>query len=339
VQPTQRPIRRRETTRQVFLALCLFAGIGMAVGARADFERVQRLGDIEARFVLEIATQAAGEPERIDIRLSGEVLKLEVIGPSNLEVSAPEPIGKTKNWLFSRIRPDKVTLLQDGRRRWLGTFRVEPDRPSPASLQLAPLKVQTGSVARIVEWPPLSVNVVTSIQRVSPDELIEETPLQPYEGWQESSFRVPLWGAATLLAVGFLTIGYVRYRQMRRARLEQPAPWMRRRLAELRAQNLGSPERIARFYGDLADLLRHYVERRYALPAPTRTTREFLGDIQISAALAENQRELLERFLGRCDLVKFARDTPSLADCHAAIDLVLGFVDESARAKVAQNNG
>lgn len=331
MQLTQRSNWRRRAVRRVVLALCLSACIGVA-GAPADIERVQRLGDIEARLVVETSAQAASDPEHIDIRLSGEVLKLEVVGPPNLEVSVPEPIVKTKNWLSTRIRPDELTLLPDGRRRWRGTFRVEPDRPSPASLQLAPLKVQVGSAEQIVEWPALSVNVVTSIQRVSPDELIEETPLQPYEGWQESSFRLPAWGAAALLGAGFLTIGYLRQRLRRRSRQEQPAPWMRRRLAELRAQNLGTSESMARFYGDLADLLRHYVERRYALPAPTRTTHEFLGDLQLSAVLTGSQRELLERFLSRCDLVKFARDIPSLGDCDAAIELVLRFVDESVKA-------
>lgn len=314
------------------LILTLFLFVAACSPPRADVERFQRLGNLEARLVLETAPQTPDAGDRIDIRLSGEVLNLEITGPANLDVTAPEPILLTKNWQSAKARPDEIATLPDGRRRWRGFFRIDPDRPGPASLQFAALKTRAGEDQQLVQWPSLAVTVVTSIQRVAPDELIEDAPLQPYEGWQESSFKVPAWLAGVMLAGGFATLGGLRYRRSRRLRLEQPEPWIRRHVAQLRAQNLDSPEKITRFYGELADLLRHYIERRYALPAPNRTTREFLGDIQGGAALDGEQRAVLERFLGRCDLVKFARQAPSLADCDAAVELVLRFVEERVSA-------
>jgi hypothetical protein len=301
--------------------------------SQADFERVQRLGEIEARLVLKTASSDSNPDDQTALRLSGEVLELEITGPPSLEVTAPEPIVQAKNWQANKTRPDEMKVLPDGRRRWRGYFRLEPDRPGQANLQFAGLRVRTGDATQIVQWPALPVTVVTSIQRVSPDELIEDVPLEPFENLDSGHLHVPVWFAVSLLILGLLTIGYIRYRQAYRLRQEEPAPWIRRRIGALRAQNQGTPQQIAFFYSELADELRLYIERRFAVPAPTRTTREFLGDLQKSASLEPNQRELLERFLVRCELVKFAREALTLADCEAAVELVLRFVDESSNPR------
>src|SRR5207245_2885857 len=124
-----------------------------------------------------------------------------------------------------------------------------------------------------------------SIERASPDLLIEEVPLEPFADLDDGKFFLPPWTGVLLLIMGFVGLGYVRLRRSLRMRQEEPAPWIRRRLGALRTQNQGTPEQIASFYSELADLLRLYIERRFAVPAPTRTTREFLGDLQKSAAL------------------------------------------------------
>ncbi len=95
------------------------------------------------------------------------------------------------------------------------------------------------------------------------------------------------------LGLGFVTLGCLRYLRARRLRqdsrrLDSPA------YPELQAHNQGTPEGITLFYSELADLLRLFIERRFAVPAPNPTTREFLGDLQKNTALESSQRELLE---------------------------------------------
>ncbi len=324
------------SVQRLVFAFCLAAALGGPAPSQADYERAQRIGDLEAKLVLESASPPANSGDEITVRLSGEILNLEVVGPTSLEVTASEPIVQAKNWQATKAKPDEMTQLADGRRRWRGQYRLEPDKPGPTTLPIAPLTVRSAGGSRVVEWPPLSVVVVTSIQRVSPDELIEDLPLEPFEDLDSGNIHVPLWIGVAALALGFVTIGYLRYRRAGRLRQEEPAIWFRRHVNELRARNQGTPEQISFFYSELADLLRLFIERRFAVPAPTRTTREFLGDLQKSAALEPSQRELLERFLVRCELVKFAREAPSLADCDAAVELVLRFVDESALAKTLE---
>jgi hypothetical protein len=321
-----------QATYRLLLALCVAPGFQQPVFAGADVERTQRQGQIEAKLTLETAPSSASAGGQLSVRLSGEALTLEITGPPSLEVTAPDPIVQIKNWQVNRIKPEEITVLPTGR-RWRGYYRLEPDRPGPATIQFAALEVRISSETQVVQWPPLTVSVVTSIQRASPDELIEDVPLEPFPGLDTGKFSVSRWVGGVLLALGFLGVGYVRLRRAYQLRQEEPAPWIRRRIHALRAQNQGTAEQITRFYSELADLLRYFIERRFAVPAPTRTTREFLDGLQKSAALEVNQKELLERFLARCDLVKFAREAATLADCDAAVELVLGFVDGSAVAK------
>ena len=67
--------------------------------------------------------------------------------------------------------------------------------------------------------------------------------------------------------------------------------------------------------------MRHYLEKRFHLPATRRTTAEFLGNLQNAASpLNGRSREFLHIFMQAADLVKFARaaaDTAMLADAAA----------------------
>jgi hypothetical protein len=76
----------------------------------------------------------------------------------------------------------------------------------------------------------------------------------------------------------------------------------------------------------VSDALRVYLEERFTLRAPERTTEEFLRDLQKTSALDAAQKQNLASFLEQCDLVKFARFEPpesALRDLHeSALRLV-----------------
>jgi len=81
-----------------------------------------------------------------------------------------------------------------------------------------------------------------------------------------------------------------------------------------------------RFAVEVSEAARKYLEDRFGLRAPERTTEEFLAELSGSVALDGRHKELLADFLTRCDLVKFARavvDRPELEALHrAAVRLV-----------------
>ena len=76
-----------------------------------------------------------------------------------------------------------------------------------------------------------------------------------------------------------------------------------------------------------SDLLRTYLEERFALRAPERTTEEFLRELEGGEALAKSHRAELERFLLQCDLVKFAAFQPGEADHLTTWALAEAFVE------------
>ncbi len=89
----------------------------------------------------------------------------------------------------------------------------------------------------------------------------------------------------------------------------------------------------------ISDTLRLYLEERFALRAPERTTEEFLQDLQGTAHLTRDQKDVLADFLSRCDLVKFARDEPNEAALRDLHDAALRLVDETQYEPVGQEIG
>ena len=82
---------------------------------------------------------------------------------------------------------------------------------------------------------------------------------------------------------------------------------------------------VAEFYTQLADIVRQFIEGRFGLHAPERTTEEFLAE----ANLTERHLALLRTFLVEADLVKFARHRPGQADRQRAFAAAENFVRES----------
>lgn len=90
---------------------------------------------------------------------------------------------------------------------------------------------------------------------------------------------------------------------------------------------IGDPER---FVTEVSETARTYLEERFGLRAPERTTEEFLIELSGSVVLDSRHKHLLADFLTRCDLVKFARaeaDRGELLELHSAAQRL---VDETA---------
>lgn len=92
---------------------------------------------------------------------------------------------------------------------------------------------------------------------------------------------------------------------------------------------LDQPER---FCTAVSDIIRVYLEERFGLHAPDRTTEEFLSELAKSAALDSRHKALLAEFLTECDLVKFARVEPGRVALESLQASGLRLVDETAVA-------
>lgn len=83
------------------------------------------------------------------------------------------------------------------------------------------------------------------------------------------------------------------------------------------------------YYQELSGILRHYIEDRYGMRAPERTTEEFLLELQQASHLNSAQKALLSEFLGYSDLVKFARHIPTIEEADAAYQAVSRLIEET----------
>ena len=82
-----------------------------------------------------------------------------------------------------------------------------------------------------------------------------------------------------------------------------------------RARGLIREDRPMPYAVTVSEAIRSYLGQRFPMPSSRRTTEEFLRQMEVDRAtpLAEH-RNLLREFLQSCDLVKFARYQPRLAE-------------------------
>jgi hypothetical protein len=156
----------------------------------------------------------------------------------------------------------------------------------------------------------------------------------PWPWW-----ALPMGGGILALVAG---LGLALRRLLRRragagpdAVLAPPEPAHEKALRALRRLR-GGPRRtraeIEAFYVGVSAALRVYLEDRFGLRAPERTTEEFLQDAERGGPLSASQCIELGRFLVQCDLVKFAAMQPP-DDAHlATLAIAEDFVLETAPA-------
>jgi hypothetical protein len=143
----------------------------------------------------------------------------------------------------------------------------------------------------------------------------------------EAPGPMPLW--AQVLA-GLLAAGLAWYLVWRRRRLHarQPSPEAAAQtacedaLAELEKVHKNLARENSRPYAiAVSGIVRRYIERRFNIRAPRRSTEEFLLEARRAAELSEKYQEKLGYFLKCCDFLKFAKgyaDTPELELLHNA---------------------
>jgi hypothetical protein len=102
-------------------------------------------------------------------------------------------------------------------------------------------------------------------------------------------------------------------------------------LEMLLARGLVEEKRYKEFTAEVADILRRYIEDRFGLRAPERTTEEFLMEAGTGLDVDEDRKKILADFLVHCDLVKFAALEPSADDVKRTFNTAKDFIDATRR--------
>ena len=147
---------------------------------------------------------------------------------------------------------------------------------------------------------------------------------------------IPPWLIFVATFVGLSLLGWLAWLLARKRKESQP-PKLPREIALEELERIRHEiERINpyRFSIRVSDILRRYVTDQYALPVTRQTSVEFLTALAKSSPFSEDERSLLEDFLNRCDLIKFARYEATSADSRLLLEEATRFVKGGQLATV-----
>lgn len=139
---------------------------------------------------------------------------------------------------------------------------------------------------------------------------------------------VPPWLIFVATFAGLILLGWVVWLIWRKRKQPQPPKLPRDTALDALEQISTEIERISpyRFSIRVSDILRRYVTEQYALPVTRQTSVEFLNALTNSSPFSEEETGLLENFLNRCDLIKFARYNATTADSRSLLEEATRFV-------------
>ena len=140
---------------------------------------------------------------------------------------------------------------------------------------------------------------------------------------------IPPWVIFAGVAFGVIVLGLVGWWIWRRAQRPKPEQSPRDR-ALLSLQRIsGEMETLSPYQFSIraSDILRRYVTEQYRLPVTHQTSVEFLAALAKTSPFSEDEKSLLEDFLNRCDLIKFARYDATLQDSRLLLEEAMRFVE------------
>jgi len=106
------------------------------------------------------------------------------------------------------------------------------------------------------------------------------------------------------------------------------------KLNQLRDKKLYQSGEVKAYHSELTDIIREYLEKRYAIKTHEKTSDEILASMKY-VDIAEENRTILRQILLLADLVKFAKEKPSASENDLSLEKAINFVT-STRQQVAQ---
>ncbi len=220
------------------------------------------------------------------------------------------------------IQEVRITSFDSGRHR-IPPFRFVIDQDTMYS---DPLLLEVNSVP------------VGKSKKPRPIKSIYEFPYTWSEWFQDHWPWFAAGGGVLLLAL--LLFLYYRYRQRQKAKepAAPPRPPHERaleRIQELRSENAYENWDAKAYYTEISDILRHYLEERYMIPALEETTPKILNELSFTA-IDEEGKGRIRKILRTADMVKFAKQRPRSKEKQEALDEAEAFVERSTPASESE---
>ena len=224
----------------------------------------------------------------------------------------------------------EVEHLRGGRLRVSETYTLDP--VFVGTYFIEPVTVSFGDDEQVtVASPVLRVRDLTEAERKEAllfDDSLPGLPPGSAGAWWRNG---PAWVVAGVLAAVLLALpAWWRRRSDGDAPAPVPkTPWeiALERLRLLEGRKLSEAGKFGSYYVDLSAILRYYVEARFHLHAPERSTPEFLAESSDAGVFEVEEERVLASLLRHCDLVKFAQYQPTAEEMNTSFTQVTDFVE------------
>lgn len=253
------------------------------------------------RIEVRDADGAVLPPDRVTLPATGDTLgDFEVLGVMTLAPSAGA-VPAERRWSVRTFGSGPVVLP---------AFEVELDGETRTT---EPRTVAIASVAGLDTDPAAHRDIASAVEVATPDD--------PTWWW--------LGGGAALLLAGLLFWWWRRRDEDASLPAEPADAWALARIEDLLAEGHVEHGRLQLFFFRLTDIARAFIERRFDLAAPDRTTAEFIEEARRHPELGADVAQLLGNLLKAADMVKFAGDRPAVDECDRAVETIRRFVTRS----------
>jgi len=260
-------------------------------------------------------------------------LTVEVIADPELDVTIPPFDPASLNGLNIYGAPEQINEMTDDQQRRIATI-FTLDAIHPKDYRIPHAIVRVGETSFRIPAPAIRIRDLTPEEHaemllMAPNAKPVEVPPRSLTPWFISGFVLIVAGIAG-------AYWFMKARPRRTLGPPPPSPWELAydRLRMLDSAALPAAAKFGRYYVELSNITRRYVEDRYQLHAPERTTPEFLAEATKSGRLTTEQQDQLESFLRLCDRVKFARYESSVEEAEQSMADILHFVDDSIPQEV-----
>jgi len=252
-----------------------------------------------------VALGVSASPDQVEI--TGEIATTLVAEwPAGWSVAPPRP--KREEGMFDvACQPAQVTQREDGGGRWTMDCTLRAFEPGTVELPNFPVAVVGPDGSReTATFPAYAVEVVGPMVGEQPKPLKAQETI--HRDWKKIGFYI---GAVLVgLALGFGLV-YLLARKLRgrkrKEKIKPSDPPDRVALSRLdgpELKRLFKEGKSKPYYSELTDIVRQYLEGRFDLPAPDRTTREVMDELRKRDL--DQHRDFIVELLTTADYAKFA---------------------------------
>jgi len=276
---------------------------------------------------------------------------LETSGPENMEVEFPAYSASLGDFTLMDVKIHPARMAGTGdtvRLIHVATYLLEPYLPGTYTVpEMTVTFIDRNNAAQSTRLATDEIQIgVKSLLGKDADSVEIKDIKGPLSLPENTALQILLVGIGLLLL--FLAIaGFLYWQKISRNRKPievqlRPEEIALQELERLLAEDLLSRGEVKLFHLKISDILRHYIENRFGFRAAERTTEEFLTELSVANlhgdSLLGSHKTLLADFLSHCDLVKFAKHEPTIAESEKTVSLCRKFIEQT-REKGSRSQG